>query len=64
LAAAKLEQIERQLTDLAGLRDHLRELLADWDQRLKTTPEGVPARLLEVVLHRELPRPSKIGESK
>jgi hypothetical protein len=59
LAAAKLEQVERQLTDLAGLRDHLRELLADWDQRLKTTPEGVPAGLLEVVL----PRPSKKGDS-
>lgn len=50
LAAAKLEQVEKQLTDLAGLRDHLRELLADWDRRLKTTPEGVPAGLLEVVL--------------
>jgi len=64
LAAAKLEQVERQLTELAALRDHLRELLADWDQRLKTTPEGVPARLLEVVLPGVPPRPSKIGDRK
>jgi DNA-binding transcriptional MerR regulator len=63
LAAVKLEQVEQQLTELAGLRDHLRELLANWDQRLKTTPEGVPAGLLEVelnaVLPVELPRPRK-----
>ena len=75
LAAAKLEQLELQLTDLAALRDHLRELLADWDQRLKRTPEGVPAGLLEVLLPAALraalpaarpaapPHPSKKGNS-
>ena len=59
LAARKLEQVEKQLIDLADLRDHLRALLAVWDQRLERTPEGVPAGLLEVELPAVLPRPSK-----
>ncbi|MBZ5620137.1 MAG: heavy metal-responsive transcriptional regulator [Acidobacteriia bacterium] len=58
LAAMKLEQLEVRLADLAGLRDHLRDLLADWDERLKRTPDGVRAGLLEVLLK----RPSRIGE--
>jgi DNA-binding transcriptional MerR regulator len=59
LAALKLEQVEKQLIDLSDLRDHLRELLAVWDQRLDRTPEGAPAGLLEIVLQ----RPSKKGET-
>ena len=53
LAAGKLEQVEQQLQDLAVLRDHLRGLLADWDNKLKGTPEGKRAHLLEMLL--ELP---------
>src|SRR5689334_18881317 len=43
----KLADIERRLVDLTSLRDDLRELLADWDRRLESTPEGVRAGLLE-----------------
>jgi len=49
LAAAKLEQLEQQLADMAALRDHLRELLADWDERLERTPHGARAGLLEAL---------------
>jgi DNA-binding transcriptional MerR regulator len=58
LAAMKLEQLEVRLADLAGLRDHLLDLLADWDDRLERTPDGVRAGLLEVLLK----QPSRIGE--
>lgn len=58
MAATKLEQVERQLADLVVLRDHLRELLADWDYRLKVLPEGARAGLLEVLVE----GPSKKGE--
>jgi DNA-binding transcriptional MerR regulator len=46
LAAAKLANIESQLTDLIALRDELRTTLKDWDGRLKRTT-GAPAHLLE-----------------
>jgi DNA-binding transcriptional MerR regulator len=64
LAAAKLEQVETRLADLADLRDQLRELLTDWDRRIEATPEGVPARLLEVELPALLSQPSKKGETR
>ena len=47
LAASKLARIESQLSDLVALRDDLRNVLQDWDGRLKGKPEGVPAHLLE-----------------
>jgi DNA-binding transcriptional MerR regulator len=47
LAEAKLGEIEQRLVDLAALRDDLREVLADWDRRLESTPEGMRAGLLE-----------------
>lgn len=49
LAAGKLEQLEQQLADLAALRDHLRSLLANWDERLNGTPDGMRAGLLEAL---------------
>ena len=49
MAAGKLEDLERRLADLSALRDYMRELLADWDARLDSTPEGARARLLEVL---------------
>jgi DNA-binding transcriptional MerR regulator len=36
-----------QISGLAAMRDHLRTVLEDWDQRLLRTPYGRPARLLE-----------------
>jgi MerR family mercuric resistance operon transcriptional regulator len=50
LAAAKLEQVEQQLADLSALRDRLCGLLADWDDKLKGTPDGRRAHLLEMLL--------------
>jgi DNA-binding transcriptional MerR regulator len=47
LIAKKLAEIERRLTELTALRDEFRGLLADWDRRLETTPEGMRAGLLE-----------------
>lgn len=49
LAEAKLEQLERQLAETTALRDHLRELLAHWDERLRSTPAGARALLLEAL---------------
>lgn len=47
LAAAKLESMEVQLRDLTALRDHLRELIGEWDTKLAQTPRGKRAWLLE-----------------
>jgi len=46
LAAGKLQEIEQQIADLCRLRDNLRSLLADWDNRLASVPDGTPAGLL------------------
>jgi DNA-binding transcriptional MerR regulator len=50
LAAEKLTQIERELTELTARRDALRRTLAGWDQRLALTPRGRQARLLDHVV--------------
>lgn len=47
LAASKLSQLEQRIAELESLRDQLRGLLVDWDDRLSRTPDGLPARLLE-----------------
>ena len=49
LAESKLQDVERQIADLNRLRDHLRALLADWDQRLAGVPDGARAGLLEAL---------------
>lgn len=45
----KLTQLDEQLTDLLAMRDHLRLVLKDWNERLTRTPNGKPARLLETL---------------
>ncbi|HXQ36318.1 MAG TPA: heavy metal-responsive transcriptional regulator [Anaerolineales bacterium] len=47
MAAAKLAQVESQLSDLIALRDELRTTLKDWDGLLKRKPTGGQAHLLE-----------------
>jgi DNA-binding transcriptional MerR regulator len=47
LLEEKLSQVERQITDLAAMRDHLRIVLKEWDARLSATQDGKQARLLE-----------------
>ena len=52
LVAERLTELETRLRDLAELRDELRVLLRDWDQRLARTPGGAQARLLDVLADR------------
>ena len=60
LAESKLHDVERQIADLSRLRDHLRVLLADWDQRLAGVPDGARAGLLEALS--ELPAEETAGK--
>ena len=49
LAAGKLETIERQLVEMAAVRDDLRAALTNWDATLARTPRGRQARLLDAL---------------
>jgi DNA-binding transcriptional MerR regulator len=49
MAEAKLKDLDRRIDEMLGLRDHLRTLLAEWDDRLQRTPEGQRARLLDTL---------------
>jgi DNA-binding transcriptional MerR regulator len=60
LARQKLADLDRQIDDLVALRNHMQEILAEWEPRLKSTRDGRPARLLETLI---LP-PSNEDESK
>jgi DNA-binding transcriptional MerR regulator len=51
LAESKLEQLMQKIEELADLRDHMRRVLADWDQRLAGVPQGARAGLLESLLN-------------
>jgi hypothetical protein len=60
LLKEKLDAMEEQIRDLVAMRDHLRTLLTDWEERLAQTPEGRPARLLEnMVVPARLLKPLK-----
>jgi DNA-binding transcriptional MerR regulator len=50
LAEIKLEQVIRKIDDLCDLRDHMRNVIADWDKRLSETPRGARAGLLEALM--------------
>ena len=50
LLEEKLRTMDEEIADLAAMRDHLRTILSDWDERLAHTPEGKPARLLETLV--------------
>jgi MerR family Zn(II)-responsive transcriptional regulator of zntA len=49
LATVKLGQIEEFIAELHSVRDNLRTVLEDWDQRLSATRPGEQARLLEAI---------------
>jgi DNA-binding transcriptional MerR regulator len=49
LAAEKLVELDRQLGELATLREHLAHLLGDWDNRLGSVDPGTRAHLLEAL---------------
>jgi DNA-binding transcriptional MerR regulator len=52
LAETKLDQVTQKIEDLCDLRDHMRRVLADWDQRLAAVPVGARAGLLESLISR------------
>jgi DNA-binding transcriptional MerR regulator len=47
MARQRLERLESQIAELDALQTLLRGMIADWEKRLASTPEGRPARLLE-----------------
>jgi DNA-binding transcriptional MerR regulator len=50
IAEEKLARIERELAELAALREQLQALLKAWDRQLEETPDGRQARLLESLI--------------
>jgi len=50
LAETKLEQVISKIDDLCDLRDHMRNVLENWDKRLSETPRGARAGLLEALM--------------
>ena len=53
LVGERLEALSARIEELIALRDELRVLMAEWDQRLATTSPGQPARLLDTLRTRE-----------
>ncbi len=51
LAARKLEELEARIGGLRQLRNNLRLVLADWDERLAGAKNGERAWLLETFVH-------------
>ncbi len=51
LAEVKLEQVKNKIDDLCDLRDHMQQVLADWDKRLAGLPPGTRAVLLEALMN-------------
>jgi DNA-binding transcriptional MerR regulator len=47
LVKERLASLEQRLSELTALRGELVALVADWEDRVATTPAGRPARLLE-----------------
>ena len=52
LVGDRLSALEARLSELTELRDEMRVLLRDWDDRLASTPAGQPARLLDMLAGR------------
>ncbi len=50
MAANKLEQLVHKIEDLCDLRDHMSNVLDDWDERLRETPRDTRAGLLEALM--------------
>jgi len=49
LVGERLEQLNRRIDELSSLREELRQLLVEWDDRLAETPAGARAHLLETL---------------
>jgi DNA-binding transcriptional MerR regulator len=53
LVGDRLAALERRLEELVVLRDQMKLLLRDWDERLARTPPGQRARLLDMLAERK-----------
>jgi MerR family copper efflux transcriptional regulator len=51
-AALMASEMDRQIDEMIAARAAIREMLADWAERLATTPAGRPARLLDTLTAR------------
>ncbi|HEY6051084.1 MAG TPA: heavy metal-responsive transcriptional regulator [Thermoanaerobaculia bacterium] len=49
LAQQKLDELEMRIRELAALRRSLKSTLSLWDEKLASTPQGEPARLLDAL---------------
>jgi MerR family transcriptional regulator, copper efflux regulator len=49
IVAARFAELQERVKDLTALRDELAQVLDDWDDRLKATPAGRQARLLDAL---------------
>jgi DNA-binding transcriptional MerR regulator len=49
LVGERLNDLERRMVELRRLQAAIRALLRDWDQRLRETPPGQRARLLDML---------------
>ncbi len=56
MMADKLSRLDTEITELLAMRDHLRNVLRDWDERLDRTPDGQPAKLLETLSRPATPK--------
>lgn len=60
LVGDRLAALEARLLELTELRDEMRALVRDWDERLARTPDGQRARLLDMLAGRKpLERPRR-----
>jgi Predicted transcriptional regulators len=51
LATRKLLELDERIAAMNTMRTTLSETVTSWEQRLRTTPEGGFARLLESLIH-------------
>ena len=49
LVAARFAELQERVEELTALRDELQQVLDDWDHRLKDTPAGRQAGLLDAL---------------
>ena len=72
MAAEKLGAIESQIAELESLREELKHILRDWDERLDRTPAGAPANLLDTLKgdddvssdHRSVPAGGRLSDAR
>jgi DNA-binding transcriptional MerR regulator len=54
LIGERLAALDTRLVELTALRDEMRVIVADWDSRLRETPPGQRAKLLDMLAGRSV----------